>query len=89
MSLLGELRRRNVPRVGAEYIVTAWLIIQVAETMLPVYGFPDATIRYVISALAVGLVPALVPAWIFQCIPMFCAGISASIDPSRSARTPA
>jgi TolB-like protein/Flp pilus assembly protein TadD len=69
MSLLGELRRRSVLRVGAAYIVTAWLIIQVAETVLPVYGFPDAAIRFVISALAVGLVPALVLAWVFEWTP--------------------
>jgi TolB-like protein/Flp pilus assembly protein TadD len=69
MSLLGELRRRNVLRVGAAYIVTAWLIIQVAETVLPVYGFSDAAIRFVISALAAGLVPALVLAWVFEWTP--------------------
>lgn len=33
MSLLTELRRRNVFRVGAAYGVVAWLLIQVAATL--------------------------------------------------------
>ena len=39
MSLFTELRRRNVLRVGAAYIVTDWLAIQVVETVLPAFGF--------------------------------------------------
>ena len=31
MSLFAELKRRNVFRVGAAYIVASWLIIQVVE----------------------------------------------------------
>ena len=55
MSLISELKRRNVLRVAAAYVVTAWLVIQVAETILPFYGFSDAAIRYLITGLAVGL----------------------------------
>jgi hypothetical protein len=39
LSFLNELKRRNVLRVGAAYIVAAWLLIQVAETIFPLYGF--------------------------------------------------
>jgi hypothetical protein len=37
MSLFEELKRRNVFRVGAAYVVIAWLLLQVAElrTKLP------------------------------------------------------
>ena len=31
MSLFTELRRRNVIRVAAAYLVTAWLVAQIAE----------------------------------------------------------
>ena len=41
MSLYRELKRRNVIRVGAAYIVAAWLLIQVAETIFPLFGFGD------------------------------------------------
>ena len=32
MSLFGELKRRNVFRVAAAYLVTAWLLIEVSAT---------------------------------------------------------
>jgi adenylate cyclase len=69
MSLLSELNRRNVFRVGAAYVVTSWLLIQVAETIFPLFGFDDAPARVVVVVLAIGLVPALVIAWAFELTP--------------------
>ena len=69
MNFFAELKRRNVLRVGAAYIVTAWLVIQVVETIFPAFGFGDAAVRYVTIAFAVGLVPALVIAWVFELTP--------------------
>ena len=69
MSLLNELKRRNVLRVGTAYVVTAWLVIQVVETVFPVYGLSQNAIRYVFTALAIGLVPALIFAWVFELTP--------------------
>ena len=37
MSLYSELQRRNVIRVGLAYVVAAWLIIQVVETIFPAF----------------------------------------------------
>jgi TolB-like protein/Flp pilus assembly protein TadD len=69
MSLINELKRRNVIRIGAGYVVTSWLIIQVVETIFPIYGLSDRAIRFVISGLAVGLLPALILAWAFEWTP--------------------
>jgi len=69
MSLLSELKRRNVLRVGAAYIVVAWLLIQVAETIFPLYGFGDTPARIVTTVLAIGLIPILVFAWAFELTP--------------------
>ncbi|MGI9200745.1 MAG: tetratricopeptide repeat protein [Woeseiaceae bacterium] len=69
MSLINELKRRNVLRVAAAYVVTAWLIIQVVETIFPIYELSDSAIRYVITALAIGFVPVIVLAWIFEFTP--------------------
>ena len=33
MSFFSELKRRNVFRVGAAYLVVAWLLIQVVDTL--------------------------------------------------------
>lgn len=69
MSLFRELQRRNVLRVGAAYIVTSWLLIQVAETIFPLYGYGDGPARTVVTILAIGFVPVLVFSWIFEWTP--------------------
>ena len=63
MSLFNELKRRNVLRVGAAYVVVAWLLIQVAETIFPLFGFDDTPARIVVIVLAIGLVPSMIFAW--------------------------
>lgn len=69
MSFLNELKRRNVLRVGAAYIVTAWLLIQVAETIFPLFGFSDTPARLVVIILAIGLIPSLIVSWVFEITP--------------------
>jgi len=66
VSLFTELKRRNVFRVAAAYVVTAWLVIQVVETIFPAFGFGDAAVRYVTIAFMVGLIPVLVLSWVFE-----------------------
>ena len=61
MSFFNELKRRNVIRIGFGYVVAAWLIIQVAETIFPLFGFDDSPARIVVIVLAVGFIPALIP----------------------------
>jgi TolB-like protein/Flp pilus assembly protein TadD len=81
MSLFGELKRRNVFRVGAAYLVASWLIIQVSETIFPLFGL-EAAARIVVVVLAVGFVPALVFAWAFELTPE---GLKKEKDVDRSA----
>ena len=69
MSLFTELKRRNVFRVGTAYVVVAWLIIQVAGTIFPLFGFDDGPARFVVIVLAIGFVPSLVFAWAFELTP--------------------
>ena len=69
MSFIAELKRRNVLRVGTAYIVAAWLVIQVVETLFPIYGLGDGAIRLVITLLAIGLVPTVIFAWAFELTP--------------------
>ena len=69
MILFDELKRRNVLRVGAAYVVTAWLLIQVSETIFPLFGFGDGPARLVVIVLAIGFIPALIFAWVFQLTP--------------------
>ncbi len=76
-----ELKRRNVLRVAAAYVVVSWLIIQVVETVFPVFGFGDAGIRLVIIVLAIGLIPALILSWAFEITPE---GLKKEKDVDRS-----
>ncbi len=69
MGLVSELRRRNVFRVAAAYVVVAWLVVQVAETVFPIYGLSDASIRIVITVVVIGLIPSLILAWAFELTP--------------------
>lgn len=83
MSLFNELSRRNVLRVGAAYIVTAWLLIQVAETIFPLYGFGDAPARMVVTILAIGFIPTLIFSWVFEWTPQGFKRDS-EVDPDQS-----
>ena len=69
MSLFNELKRRNVLRVAAAYLVVAWLLIQVSETIFPLFGLGDAPARIVVLIFVVGLIPTLVIAWAFELTP--------------------
>ncbi len=68
-SLLAELKRRNVIRVGAAYLVVAWLLIEVSDTIFPRLGLPEWTVTLVIAMLLLGLPLALFLAWAFELTP--------------------
>jgi len=63
--MLAELRRRNVHRVAIAYLAAAWLLVQVVDTLTPTF-FPEAVFRGAVIALAIGFIPALILAWIFE-----------------------
>jgi TolB-like protein len=69
LTLFNELKRRNVFRVGAAYVVAAWLLIQVVETIFPLFGFDETPARIVVILLAIGLVPSMIFAWVFELTP--------------------
>jgi len=69
MSFLSELKRRNVLRMAGLYLVGAWLAVQVSETLLPLFGTPDWVLRALVLLLVLGLVPALVFAWLYELTP--------------------
>ena len=66
MSFIAELKRRKVFRVAAAYLVAAWLLIQIVETVFPAFGLDNASFRILVIALAIGIVPVVVLAWAFE-----------------------
>ena len=66
MSLLGELKRRNVLRVSAAYIVGAWAVAQVADLAFDSFDAPDWAMQAVLVLLLIGLPIAAAAAWILE-----------------------
>lgn len=66
MSFFRELKRRNVFRAGIAYLVVAWLILQVADVILPYFGAPDWIFRVILLLLVIGFPVTLVVAWVFE-----------------------
>lgn len=66
---LSELKRRNVIRMAGLYLVGAWLLTQVAATLLPVFEAPGWMMKTIVGILAVGFIPAMIFAWVFEMTP--------------------
>ncbi len=78
---IAELRRRNVLRVGAAYLVVSWLILQFIDVVFPMLDLDEALGRPVLILLLFGLPVALALAWIFELTPE---GIKKDQDVDRS-----
>jgi len=69
VSLFTELRRRNVFRVAAGYVVVSWVIIQVVSALTGPLNLPPWFETVVIVLLGIGFLLALVFAWAFELTP--------------------
>ena len=83
IKFVSELKRRNVLRVAAAYVVAAWLIIQVVDTIFPAFGFGESAVRITTIVLAIGLIPALVLSWAYE-ITAEGLKLEKNVDRSRS-----
>ena len=68
-NFFAELKRRNVIRMAGLYLVGAWLVVQVAGTVLPMFGAPEWLPRTIVVLLATGFVPAVIFSWVFELTP--------------------
>jgi TolB-like protein/Tfp pilus assembly protein PilF len=66
MSVLGELKRRNVFRVILAYLASAWVLIEIASILFPALGFDRAVLQWLIAGLALGLVPLVWLSWRYE-----------------------
>lgn len=65
-AFLRELNKRRVTRVALAYVIIAWLVLQVADVVLPALNLPEWTITLVLVLLATGFPLALVLSWLFD-----------------------
>lgn len=69
MSFFQELKRRNVFRVAVAYIIVAWLLLQVGDTLGPALHLPDWFQSGVAYVLILGFPIAIIFAWAFEMTP--------------------
>ena len=68
-SFFVELKRRRVYGAAAFYAAAAWLLVQVAGQVFPLYGVSNAAIRWLITALLIGFPVAMLISWRYQWAP--------------------
>jgi len=81
LSLFSELKRRNVIRVAVAYLACAWAAVESMSLIFPLFGVPDWGFRFLIIALALGFLPALIIAWVYEITP---AGLIRNASVTRS-----
>jgi TolB-like protein/cytochrome c-type biogenesis protein CcmH/NrfG len=69
MSFFNELKRRNVFKVAAAYIIVGWLIMQVGDTLGPALLLPGWINSALAFFLILGFPLALFFAWAFEMTP--------------------
>ena len=81
MSFFNELKRRNVFKVAAAYIIVGWLIMQAGDTLAPALHLPEWINSALAFFLILGLPLALFFAWAYEMTPE---GIKREKDVDRS-----
>ena len=69
MSLIAELRRRNVIRMAGLYLVGAWLLTQVATTVLPLFDVSSLALRVIVLLIVAGFPIVLILSWVYEVTP--------------------
>jgi len=83
MSIFSELKRRNVLRVAIAYLAASWLLIQVVETLFPLFGLSGTQFRVVVIVLAIGFPAILIFSWLYALTPEGLK-LEKDVDQSRS-----
>jgi TolB-like protein/tetratricopeptide (TPR) repeat protein len=69
MTLIAELARRKVFKVGGTYLVVAWLAVQAVSIGFPAFDAPPWVLRVFILMAMLGFPIALVFTWVFESTP--------------------
>lgn len=81
MSIFSELQRRNVFRVTVAYIISSWLLAQVADLVLDAIDAPDWVMQTILLVLVLGLAPVVFFSWAYEVTPE---GIKREAEVDRS-----
>jgi len=61
-----EMRRRHVVRFALGYAAAAFVILQLAEIVIPAFGMGEGALRLLVVAVGLGFPPALALAWVYD-----------------------
>jgi adenylate cyclase len=68
-NFFAELKRRKVFKVGAAYLIVAWLAVQAASIGFPAFEAPPWALRVFILIALLGFPISVVMAWVFDVTP--------------------
>ncbi len=66
---IAEVKRRGIYQVTVYYSTGSWLLLQVADVLVPAFNLPDWTINALLALAAAGFPIALVFTWLFDLTP--------------------
>ncbi|HSE12525.1 MAG TPA: hypothetical protein VLB69_07815 [Rudaea sp.] len=69
MSLIDELKRRNVFKAGAAYLALGWVVTQVTSTVAPLLHMPDWIGPVVVWIGVIGFPFVIMFSWIYELTP--------------------
>lgn len=69
ITLIDELKRRNVFKAVTAYAVASFIILQLCDILFPAIGLADTIIGYILGLLLLGLPLIVISAWMFEITP--------------------
>jgi len=68
-SLFSKLKKRNVFRVIGAYLVIAWLLLQVGDTLFNALKLGESANSFLVAFLALGFIPTVIFSWVYELTP--------------------
>ena len=78
-----ELKRRKVVRVITVYAAAAFVLLELTDIVVPSLGLPEWTLNFIIILLCIGLVIAIILAWIYDIHPE---GVIVKTEPAHKVK---
>jgi TolB-like protein/Tfp pilus assembly protein PilF len=69
MNIFEELKRRNVIRVAAAYLIIGWLLAQVSTTLEAALNLPPWFDTLIVTIMLIGFPIALIISWVYELTP--------------------
>jgi adenylate cyclase len=68
-NFFAELKRRNVYKVALAYLVSGWLLLEIASIVFPLFEMPPEILKGLVVVVVGGFIVALIIAWFFEMTP--------------------